>query len=301
MKLSKLPSRILPLLLCLLLNPTFCFPAEQAAKASSKHSLWKVQGKTNAVYLFGSIHFLKKEFYPLDAPIEEAFKKSQTVVFETDIAELESPKNALKLMTLGQFPEGETLEKHLTKETYAKLQKKLKEASVPATLLEQLRPWMAAVTLVVFEIYKLGFEPSNGIDKYFHRQALEAKKKIEGLETVEFQTSLFADLAKEDQEAFLKQTLDDLDQFEKSFNDIIEGWQTGDAKKIEDLLLDPMRKYPAIFKKFLTDRNERWVPKIEDLLRSGQNVFVVVGAGHLVGTNGVVELLKKKGLTVRQL
>jgi uncharacterized protein YbaP (TraB family) len=62
-----------------------------------------------------------------------------------------------------------------------------------------------------------------------------------------------------------------------------------------------MRKYPAIFKTFLTDRNERWVPKIEDLLRSGQNVFVVVGAGHLVGTNGVVELLKKKGFAVQQL
>src|SRR5438445_11160639 len=112
MKLSKLTSRILLLVLCLLVNPTFRFPAEETSKASPKHSLWKVQGMTNAVYLFGSIHFLKKEFYPLDAPIEEAFKKCQTVVFETDIAELESPKNALKLMMLSQYPEGETLEKN---------------------------------------------------------------------------------------------------------------------------------------------------------------------------------------------
>src|SRR5262249_27641624 len=253
------------------------------------------------VYLLGSIHFLKKEFYPLDATIEDAFKKSQVVVFETDIAELESLNNVIKLATLGKYPEDDSLKKNVSKETYEKLQAKLKETAVPSTLIDQFRPWMAAVTLIAFEIQKLGFDPSNGVDKYFQRLATEQKKKIEGLETVDFQMSLFGDLSKEDQELFLRETLDDIDQFSKLFNDIIDSWKTGDSKKIEDLLLDSMRKYPAVYKNFVTDRNERWVPKIEELLRSGQNAFVVVGAGHLVGTNGVVELLKKKGLTVQQL
>src|SRR5438445_8076306 len=177
MKLSKLTSRILLLVLCLLVNPTFRFPAEETSKASPKHSLWKVQGKTNAVYLFGSIHFLKKEFYPLDAPIEDAFKKSQTVVFEADIAELESWENTLKLLSLGTYPEGESLRKNVGKETYAKLQSKLKEPT-PLAALDRLRPWMAAVALLVSEIQKLGFDPSNGVDKYFHRQALKESKKI---------------------------------------------------------------------------------------------------------------------------
>ena len=301
MKLHKLIRPLPALFVCLLAGLATTPRAAESVKPTARHSLWKVPGKTNAVYLFGSIHFLKKDFYPLPAPIEDAFRNSQTVVFETDLAELEDLKTQFKLLQLGQFPAGETLEKNISKETYAKLQAKLKGTAGLNTMLDQFRPWMAAVTLVVFEIQKLGFDPNNGIDKYFHRQALKDKKQIEGLETVDFQTGLFADLSKEDQESFLKETLDDIDGFSKTFDDIIDGWKTGDSKKVEGLMLDSMRKYPAIYKKFVTDRNERWVPKIEGLLRSGKDAFVVVGAGHLVGTNGVVELLKKKGIPVQQL
>src|SRR5262245_24075474 len=106
--------------------------AQQPAKAEPKHCLWRVDGKTNAVHLLGSIHFLKKEFYPLPKPIEDAYARSQVVVFEADLDELSSPESQVKMLQHAAYPPGETLKKNVSKETYDKLQSYLTEAGVPA-------------------------------------------------------------------------------------------------------------------------------------------------------------------------
>jgi hypothetical protein len=80
-----------------------------------------------------------------------------------------------------------------------------------------------------------------------------------------------------------------------------EAWKTGDAKTLDGLILDAMRQFPQIHKKLLLDRNKEWTAKIEKLLAGGKNIFVVVGAAHLIGKDSVVELLAKKGLKVRQM
>src|SRR5687767_6795405 len=96
-----------------------------AQEKGSKHSLWKVQGKTNAVYLFGSIHFLKTNFYPLPKPIEDAYKRSGVVMFEADFAEMATSQ--AKFMEAGMLPAGEKLAQHVSPETYGLLQSYLRE------------------------------------------------------------------------------------------------------------------------------------------------------------------------------
>ena len=121
------------------------------------------------------------------------------------------------------------------------------------------------------------------------------------LETVEFQMGLFTALSNEEQEVLLKSTLQDIGRFPEIFGDVIQSWKTGDAKKLEALLLKIMKEYPVIHKKFLTDRNRDWLPKIEKLLQEGKDdAFVVVGMAHLVGEGGLVDLLRKRRLKVDQ-
>ena len=90
------------------------------------------------------------------------------------------------------------------------------------------------------------------------------------------------------------------DKLKKEFRDLMKAWRTGDSDKLEKMLNEASREAPAVFKRLVTDRNQRWAPKIEEWSRGNQNVIVVVGAGHLVGSEGVVELLRKKGLKVTQ-
>ena len=291
----------LAFLAALVFTPLLGAQTKTPPATTARHSLWKIEGKTNAVYLFGSIHFLKQEFYPLDAAIEDAFKKAGTVMFETDLSAAEDLSAQLKILQMAQYPAGETLADNLTAETYRAFQKKVKELTGIEKMFDQFKPWMASMTLLIFELQRLGFNPQSGLDKHFYDQAKTDKKKISWFESPEFQIKLLDDFSKEDQERFLKSTLEDLDRFEKVFSEIINAWKTGDAKKIDTLISDDMRKYPSLYKKLLTDRNQSWLPKIEEILKSGPDTFIVVGAAHLVGKDGVVELLTKKGYKIQQL
>ncbi|MCI0746228.1 MAG: TraB/GumN family protein [Verrucomicrobia subdivision 3 bacterium] len=275
--------------------------AQQPAKAEAKHCLWKVEGKTNAVHLLGSIHFLKKEFYPLPKPIEDAYARSQVVVFEADLDELSSPESQVKMLQHAAYPPGETLKQNVSKETHDKLQSYLSEAGVPAITVESLKPWMAAVLLLGLELQKLGFDPEQGVDQYFFKKAKQDKKQIVGLETVDLQISFFTGFTKEEQDAVLKETLQEISGFKAMLTDVVNAWKTGDTKKLDALVLDAIRDYPQLQKKLLVDRNKAWLGKIEKLLAEGKSVFVVVGAAHLIGKDSVVDLLEKKGLKVRQM
>jgi uncharacterized protein len=273
---------------------------EAAEPGRSKLCLWKVEGKTNTVHLFGSIHFLRKEFYPLPEPVEKAYAAAQVVAFETDLEAMDNPEVQLKMVQRGQLPEGETIEQHLSKETYKKLQEYLEKAIGLGTLFDSFQPWMAAMTLALIEITKLGFDPSQGVDKHFHTRAKADARQIVALESAESQINLLAGMSRQEQELLMKETLEDIGRFKTMFDDVIEAWRTGDALKLDQLISENLRSVPALHKKLLMDRNEQWLPKIESMLKGGQNAFVVVGAAHLVGTNSVVELLQKKGFKVTQ-
>jgi uncharacterized protein len=281
--------------------PHSALRAQQAVKPTTKHSLWKVEGRTNAMYLFGSIHFLKKDFYPLPQPIEDAYKQSQVVVFEADLNEMDSPDAQIKMIQSGKAAEGETLKDTLSKETYEKLEAHLKESGLPVAIFDPLRPWMVAVALISTEILKLGYSPEDGVDKYFFGKAKKDKKETVPLETLDFQLGLFTSLTKEQQDAMLRETLQEISNFKKDLQGIIDAWKTGDTQALDKFMLEAMRDYPQLHKKLLIDRNKQWVDKLQKLHASGKTVFVVVGAAHLVGKDSLVDLLNSKGLKARQL
>jgi uncharacterized protein YbaP (TraB family) len=91
-----------------------------------------------------------------------------------------------------------------------------------------------------------------------------------------------------------------MDHLERNVSEIVRAWKSGDVESLEEHLLAGMRDYPEIHRKVIDERSRRWMPQIEGLLSRGENPLIVVGAGHLVGKNGLIQLLKARGYRVEQ-
>jgi hypothetical protein len=291
-------------LLLLLLAFSFARPAcaQDAAKTTTNHtSLWRVVGKSNVVYLLGSVHILKPDDYPLAASIETAFTNSQIAVFETDMAALENPETQMKMLGKMRLPEGETLKQQLSADVYEEFGKRIKESGLPPEALDSFKPSMAAMTLGLVELQKLGVDMQSGVDQHFFKRTAKEEKQVMGLETIDFQISMLSDFSKEEGDSLMKITLKDIDRTKKLYGEIVADWKAGDAEKLDKLLNEHMQEVPTIYKRLVADRSLSWIPKIEELLGGKNNAIVIVGAAHLVGKDGVVELLKKKGYKITQL
>jgi uncharacterized protein YbaP (TraB family) len=166
--------------------------------------------------------------------------------------------------------------------------------------LKKFKPWMLAIALQGLELQKAGFDPQLGLDKHFYDAAVAGGKTVEGLETIDFQISRFDEMTKEQQDRLLADTLKELDREKSSISKLADAWKTGDTATIEQVMLKDLKNDPAMYQRLLVDRNRNWLPKIEALFSRQGRAFVVVGAAHLVGPDGLVQMLKTKGYTVEQ-
>lgn len=271
------------------------------AFADKKNFLWKVRSETGTVYILGSIHFMKKEIYPLDKKIEDAFDKSDVLSVEANVNDI-SQIDLQKLMETSLYPGDDTLEKHVSGETYGRVKKEIERNGIPVWIVNKQRPWILALTLTSLELAKLGFEPDYGIDIHFLSKA-SGKKKIKELESVDYQINLLSGFSDKEQEAFLLYTLKDLNLIDKEVDTALRAWTTGDAKGMESIMgsFQEDRGMSSMYEKLIYERNRNMAAKIEGYLKTKETYFVVVGAGHVVGEKGIVEILRRKGYHVVQL
>lgn len=267
---------------------------------TNKSFLWSIEREKNTIYLLGSIHLLKTDSYPLSKGIEDAYDNCKKIVFETDIHGMKDLALQTKMMTLGLYADGQTLEQNISKQTYASLKKKAIEAGLSMAVLDRFKPWLCAVTLAATELQRLGFDPNYGIDMYFFDKAKKDNKEITFLETADYQLEALTEMAGREEESFLKQTLKDLEVVETMFSDIVDSWKTGDVDRLESIMRISFKCHPDIYDRLVIQRNKEWITQIENLINQDDNVLVIVGAGHLVGTENILELLQKKGYKIRQ-
>ena len=275
---------------------------QEALSQSRKSFLWKIQSETNTAYVLGSLHYSKKEIYPLSEKIEKAFGESEILVVEADINDIKKV-NIQELMERALYPADDTLEKHVSSEIYKSVKEETEGLGIPLAILNKQRPWFLAMTLVALESLKLGFDPNLGIDKYFLSKA-EGKKKILELESLDYQLNLLSGFSEKDQELLLLYTLNDLRILEKEFEKLTQAWTSGNTKGIESILMRSVsedKRLSPIFEKVIYERNMKMASKIEDFLRTRETIFVIVGAGHLVGDRGIIETLKRRGYLIEQL
>ena len=291
----------LALLLATLAPAAFGGAPPGETEGAAKHCLWRVRSATNTVYLLGSIHIMRPDGFPLAVVIESAFASSSVAVFEVDLSAAGTVDTALGALAAGALPEGRTLADVVSPETYRLAQQRLAEAGYDMAGMQRMRPWMVATTVALAELRRAGYSPADGVDQHFQRRAVDAGMRVIGLETVDEQLALFADLTPQEDEAFLVQTLRELATLIPQVDELTAVWRSGRTAEVEALLAEGFAAFPRLYERLVVDRNRRWLPQIETLLAGDQRAFVAVGALHLVGERGVVELLRAKGYQVEQL
>ena len=272
-----------------------------AHAAQAKTFSWKATGKGGTIYLMGSIHVMSESFYPLNPALEAAFKDSDLLVEEVDLAEMLEPMAQMSILTRGMLPSNQSLDKVVSPATLTLVQKATGDLGPAAGPLMRFKPWMLAITLQGMELMKAGFDPALGLDQHFYDQAKESGKAVQGLETVEFQISRFDAMTMEQQDRMLAETLKELATETATVNKLGEAWKSGDLATIEGIALADLKSDPVMYQRLLVERNRNWMPKIEALFARKGRALVVVGAAHLVGPDGLLAMLKAKGYTVEQL
>jgi uncharacterized protein len=272
-----------------------------AHAASGKSFIWKASKDQGAVYLVGSVHALSQDFYPLTPALEDRFKDSDLLVEEVDLAEMMNPASQLQILQRGMLPQDQSLDKVISPATMALVNKAGADLGPAMEVLKKFKPWMLAIALQGLELQKAGFDPQLGLDKHFYDEAQTAGKTVQGLETVDYQLSRFDEMTNEQQDHMLAETLKELATEIASVTTLAAAWKTGDAPQVERVVLKDLKTDSQMYQRLLVERNRNWMPKIEALFARPAHAFIVVGAAHLVGPDGLLQMLKAKGYAIEQL
>jgi uncharacterized protein YbaP (TraB family) len=272
----------------------------QTTAQSGKSFLWKIEAGSKFLYLAGSVHFLSAAEYPLSPALERAFTESGTLVEEIDLAEAESLALAPTLLAKGMFLDGRRFDGSVSKETAALVAAHVKQAGLPVEMIQSMKPWMVMMTLTALGAQKAGFDPNLGLDMHFFMRARNAGKPVVGLETAESQIDRLDRMPNALQEQLLRSTLDDLDLQRDEFKTMVSAWRRGDAAALEKMLHSSLTPYPAAYQSLIVERNRNWMPQIDSCFAKPQPCLVVVGAAHLVGRDGLLTMLRRKGYRVEQ-
>ena len=290
----------LPGIAVVLVALTFCSTSTAQTATTGKSFLWKVHAGSKVLYLAGSVHALGTDAYPLSAAYENAFKAAGTLVEEINLAEAEQLAAAPMLLAKGLYTDGRTFESAVNKDTATLVATRLKDTGIPVEMIRTMKPWMVMLLITAFEAQKAGLDAALGLDKYFFDKARAAGKPVLALETAESQIDRFDKMPESLQEQMLRSTLTELEVQRSSIAAMIGAWRNGDAAALEKMALSSFEGYRGAYTSLIVERNNNWVPQIEACMAKPQPCFVVVGAAHLIGPDGLLTLLKKKGYQIEQ-
>jgi uncharacterized protein YbaP (TraB family) len=278
----------LQLLLCLLVSLAV------AGNNFERGLLWQIKKPGSPPsYLFGTMHIEDPEVVTLAAPVREAFDKADSLTLEVVL----DPQSLLAMATAFMLTDGSTLESHIGSQLYQRSVKAMAAHGMPEMMVARMKPWAVAVTLMTPP-------PETGVvlDLMLYQEATAQGKPVTGLETPMEQMSLFDSFSGRDQIALLKDTLDNMDEIPRMFADLKAAYLDRDLARLvkvsDDSMRDNNQRLVEDFnRKLITERNHRMVQRMQPLLKEGQQ-FIAVGALHLPGEEGLLQLLNDQGYSV---
>lgn len=267
-----------------------------------RYFFWKAVKDEATVYLLGSIHAGKKKTFPLAPVIEKAFNRSQVLAVELDITDpdlLDEVKDIVKKE--GFYSDDDSLTNHLPERVLDKLEsfQKKKWLILPRASLYRMKPWLAAMTVSQYKSSGRGFDAKYGVDRYLIGKCQDRDDmKLVSLETARYQMSVFTGMSRDMQLAYLESTLDDKPDSSDNIETLYNIWQSGDYDTMVRFIREFSRQYPDVYARLFDIRNTNMAERITEIASPGEVLFVVVGAGHMVGPTGVPQLLRERGFEV---
>lgn len=263
----------------------------------AESSVWIVSSPTANVYLAGSFHMLRASDYPLPSEFYTAYKNSRKVILE--VAPDEEPSR--ELLAAAIYSDGTTLKDHITRTSYAKAENFCRERNYPIEQFQFMKPTMFVMTLTVLEMTRIGADPQKGIDYFFRDKAVQDGKAVGSLETMDEQINLLSSIDASFGSEQILESISEFKQMETVLDESLAVWRKGDERGMEELFIKELKGYPKLYQSVLADRNNKWLAKIITYLNGSGNTMVIVGAAHLVGPDGLVNLLGKRGYKVVKL
>ncbi len=264
-------------------------------------SVWEVKSGSSTVYLGGTVHLLRPGDYPLPREYDQAYSASSEIFFETDLGAMNDISVQAQMLQQLTYQDGRNLKTVLNEKAYSALESYTQKVGMPLMMLEQMKPGMVVSMLQVLEFQRIGFTPQ-GVDAHFDARARGDGKALGQLESVAEQIGFLASMGEGNESEFILLSLSDLAETASMMDGMIAAWRSGNNDALSELFVDDMRtQAPAVYDALLKQRNLNWIPQIENMLRDSDTEFVLVGAAHLVGPDGLLQLLERRGYQVNQL
>jgi uncharacterized protein YbaP (TraB family) len=271
-----------------------------AAVACAETSLWQVQRGESVTYIAGTCHVLRSSDYPLPAEFARAYDDADVLVFETRLDNLHSPETQAMIVKKGVYPKGTGLDKTLTPRTYRVLETYCETLGVPVASLNRFKPSVVVLILIGLELQRLGV--SDGVDNHFFQRASREGKKTEALESVDEHIAFILSMGKGRENDFIEHSIKDLKKTADIIDTLINAWRQGREDELYDLFVAEMKTaYPDLYKILLVNRNRAWLPKIERFVDTPEKELVLVGVGHLVGQEGIINTLRGRGYSIKKV
>ncbi len=303
-----------PFLFLFLLLPFFGVQAQEAPADTLEHALlWRITKPDlkDTSYLFGTIHIISQEDFFLPNGFEEAFAKCKKATFEINMEKMMSPLSLLSMIGNMNMKGDTTLQDLLSEEDYALLKKRSLEMGMPVELLNTMKPFFVAM-LFSGEDTEMPLElnqeesATTSYEMELFQMAKEQDKKIDGLETVDFQMKIFDKIPYTVQAKMLSEALHARDENEgkearehsvNNLEELVKAYKTQDVDKLAALVAEEDETLNQYADLLINERNQTWIASIKKMTAEGP-VFFAVGAGHLGGKQGVIRLLRKEGFVV---
>ncbi|HTC51346.1 MAG TPA: TraB/GumN family protein [Steroidobacteraceae bacterium] len=264
--------------------------------AQAQSPVWALHGAHNTVYLAESVHLLKPGDSALPAAFTRAYDDSSQLVMEMDLAKLDTSNVSEWMMEHGRYPEGQSMQQALGADRFARVVAQATTLGLPLEQLSVLRPWVVALTLTDLMYLKLGYDPDSGVEEQLVARAHKDGRATAGLETLDEELGQLEHMSPEDQARFLELTLQDLKDTGDETDQMLSAWRSGDSRALAAQLSDAYQEFPELYRVLVSERNQHWLPQIKGYLAADHNVLIVVGALHVVGKGGLLELLRGAGI-----
>ena len=264
---------------------------------SDNSLLWQVSGNglKHPSFLFGTFHLLCKEDIHFSDQLKKAIKSSDEIYMEMD---MDDPSTMLSGLLYMNMKDGKKLEELYTPEEYKRLESYFSDTlQTPMMLLQRAKPYFLVALLYP---QMMNCKTPVGVEEELMKIAKEDEKEIKGLETMQFQASVFDSIPYEWQAKELLKNIDSFPAYKKEFDTMLESYKNQRLDQMQSMISKSefgSDKYEDLL---LNDRNKNWVEQLKEIMKN-ESVFVAVGAGHLVGDTGLIHLLRKAGYTVDPL
>ncbi len=258
--------------------------------------LWRVSGNgIKDSYLFGTFHLLCKDDIHFSTQLKKAVTISDVIYMEMD---MDDPSTMLSGMLYMNMKDDKKLEDLYTPEEYERLQNYFSDTlKMPLMLLQKAKPYFLVALLYP---RMMNCKTPAGVEEELMKIAKEEKKEIKGLETMQFQASVFDSIPYEWQAKELLKSIDSFSVYKEEFDKMLTLYKNQQLDSMESMISKSEFGADKYADLLLTDRNKNWVKQLKKIMKS-ERVFVAVGAGHLVGDSGLIQLLKEAGYKLEPL